>query len=142
MDKQTRPSQVPSASSPAAQRRMQATRGQNTAPEMALRRELYQRGLRYRIQVAVIPGLRRTADLAFIKQRIAVFVDGCFWHGCPTHGTQSRSNPEFWAEKIRANVARDADTNRRLSDSGWTVVRVWAHESPQEAADRIKQYFA
>jgi len=117
---------------------MQATRRRDTAPEMALRRELYRRGLRYRVDVPVLPGLRRRADLVFSRQRVAVFVDGCFWHGCPQHGTQSRSNPDFWRNKISANMARDADTTRRLADSGWTVVRVWAHESPQTAAGQIE----
>jgi DNA mismatch endonuclease (patch repair protein) len=116
---------------------MQATRSRDTAPEMALRRELHRRGLRYRVDMPVLPGLRRRADVVFTRQRLAVFVDGCFWHGCPQHGTVSRSNAVFWRDKIKTNVARDADTNQRLAQAGWTVMRVWAHESAQAAADQI-----
>jgi DNA mismatch endonuclease, patch repair protein len=117
---------------------MQATRGRDTAPEMALRRELHRRGLRYRVDAPILPGLRRRADLVFPKRRIAVFVDGCFWHGCPEHGTESRSNAKFWDDKIRTNMARDADTNRRLMDAGWMVVRIWEHEPARDAADRVE----
>jgi DNA mismatch endonuclease (patch repair protein) len=121
---------------------MQATRGRDTEPEMALRRELHRRGLRYRVDAPILPGLRRRADLVFTKPRVAVFVDGCFWHGCPEHGTKSRSNAAFWSAKISANIARDADTNRRLAASGWVVVRIWAHEASQVAADRIESLLA
>jgi DNA mismatch endonuclease (patch repair protein) len=109
---------------------------------MALRRELHRRGLRYRVDALILPGLRRKADLVFAKRRVAVFVDGCFWHGCPEHGTKSRSNAAFWSQKISTNMARDADTNRRLAELGWTVVRIWAHEAPQTAADRIETLLA
>jgi DNA mismatch endonuclease, patch repair protein len=121
---------------------MQATRGRDTAPELALRRELHRRGLRYRVDAPILPGLRRRADLVFRKRRVAVFVDGCFWHGCPEHGTKSRSNVAFWSEKISTNIARDADTNRRLAELGWVVVRIWAHEAPEAAADRIESLLA
>jgi DNA mismatch endonuclease, patch repair protein len=117
---------------------MQATRGRDTAPELALRRELHRRGLRYRVDTSVIPGLRRRADIVFVRKRVAVFVDGCFWHGCPEHGTQSRSNAAFWRDKITTNVARDSDTDARLRRAGWTVVRVWEHENAQIAADRVE----
>ena len=121
---------------------MQSNRGRDTAPEMALRRELHRRGLRYRVDAPIVPGLRRRADLVFARRRVAVFVDGCFWHGCPEHGTQSRSNAVFWHNKISTNKARDADTSRRLTELGWTVIRIWAHEAPREAADRIETLLA
>ena len=115
---------------------MTSTRQRDTAPELALRSALHARGLRYRIDYK-LPGTRRRADLAFPKARVAVFVDGCFWHGCPEHGTWPKANSQWWREKIRANQRRDADTNARLADGGWTVVRVWEHQNPAEAADCI-----
>jgi DNA mismatch endonuclease, patch repair protein len=117
---------------------MQATRGRDTGPELALRRELHRRGLRYRVDAPVIPGLRRRADLVFPRARVAVFVDGCFWHGCPQHATTAKTNAAFWAAKIMANQARDADTTRRLREAGWTVVRIWGHDPPTAAADRVQ----
>jgi DNA mismatch endonuclease (patch repair protein) len=117
---------------------MQATRGRDTAPELALRRELHRRGLRYRVDMPVVPGLRRRADIVFTRARVAVFVDGCYWHGCPQHATFAKSNAEFWAAKIAANQARDADTGRRLRQAGWTVVRVWEHDTAEAAADQVQ----
>lgn len=114
---------------------MQAQRQRDTAPELALRRELHRRGLRYRVDHPVLS--RRRADVAFTKARVAVFVDGCFWHGCPEHGTWPRTNAEWWKSKIEANRARDADTNERLRAKGWMVVRVWEHEPARSGADRI-----
>lgn len=128
---------VPAASSPTALRRMQRQARRDTTPEMALRRELHRRGLRYRVDCAVIPGVRRRADLVFRRARIAVFVDGCFWHSCPLHRTQPKSNAEWWADKLAANVARDRDTNERLASEGWNVVRVWAHADMVEAAQEL-----
>jgi DNA mismatch endonuclease (patch repair protein) len=117
---------------------MQATRRRDTGPEMALRRELHRRGLRYRVDAPVLPGLRRRADLVFTRARVAVFVDGCFWHGCPQHCTSAKSNAAFWAAKITANQARDADTTRRLREAGWTVVRIWEHEAAPAAAGHVQ----
>lgn len=124
-------------SSQEASRRMRRVRQKNTSAEHALRRELYARGLRYRIQVPLLTKPRRTADVVFHGPRVAVFVDGCFWHGCPQHATWPKRNAEFWRAKIEANVARDADTNARLHADGWCVLRVWAHEDPTVAAERI-----
>lgn len=109
----------------------------DTRPELLLRRELHRRGLRYRLQVKVPGNNRRTIDLAFTRVRLAVFVDGCFWHGCPQHGTSPRANSEWWAWKIERNRSRDADTDRLLAASGWHVLRVWEHEDPAAAADRV-----
>lgn len=125
------------ASTPEARRRMQRVRQKNTSAEAALRRELHARGLRYRVQVPVLTKPRRVADVAFRGLRVAVFVDGCFWHGCPQHATWPKQNAEFWRAKIEANMARDEDTDERLRGEGWKVIRVWAHEEPKIAAQRI-----
>jgi DNA mismatch endonuclease (patch repair protein) len=117
---------------------MQMQRTRDTHPEMAVRRQVHALGLRYRVDAAVLPGLRRRADLAFPKQRVAVFVDGCFWHGCSQHSTQPKSNVSFWTDKLAHNQQRDRDTDQRLAAAGWTVVRVWEHEAPEEAAQHIE----
>jgi DNA mismatch endonuclease (patch repair protein) len=120
-----------------ASRRMAKVRQKGTGPEIALRRELYRRGLRYRIDFTVIKKPRRVADIAFPGLRIAIFVDGCFWHGCTAHATWPKQNAEFWLQKIEANRRRDADTNERLHSIGWTVLRFWEHELAPSAADAI-----
>lgn len=104
---------------------------------MMVRRELHQNGLRYRVSFPILKAPRRVADIAFPRLKIAVFVDGCFWHGCPDHATWPKQNAEFWRSKIETNRIRDADTNERLGALGWKVIRVWAHESPVEVASRI-----
>ncbi|MCK9868104.1 very short patch repair endonuclease [Nocardiopsis dassonvillei] len=117
---------------------MQANRSRDTAPELALRRAVHARGLRYRVAARPIKELRRTADLVFTRARVAVFLDGCFWHGCPKHHTIAVRNGEYWASKVERNRVRDADTDRRLGEAGWTVVRVWEHEDPLDAAGRVE----
>ncbi|MEJ8280887.1 DNA mismatch endonuclease Vsr [Pseudonocardia spirodelae] len=121
-------------------RRMSEQVRTGTSPEMALRRELHRRGRRFRVDFRFdIDGLRRRrADLAFTRNRLAVFVDGCFWHRCPTHATFPKSNREWWESKLATNVARDADTDARLVDAGWSVVRVWEHDDVMGAADRVE----
>lgn len=114
---------------------LQATR--NTAPEMRVRRSLHALGLRYRVHVRPVPAIRRTADIVFSRARVAVFVDGCFWHSCPIHGTAPAANKDWWALKLAKNVERDADTDARLSAAGWRVVRVWEHEDPADVSRRI-----
>ena len=116
---------------------MQRQARRDTKPEVALRRELWRRGLRYRIDVAAVPG-RRRADIVFTRGRVVVYVDGCYWHSCPDHATVPKANREWWVAKLRANVERDRDTDARLAAAGWQVVRVWEHEAPMEAADRIE----
>lgn len=111
----------------------------DTAPEVALRRELHRRGLRYRVQVKVPLNRRRTIDVAFTRVRLAVFVDGCFWHGCPEHGVRPASNEDWWRWKIERNQARDRDTNRLLETAGWTVLRIWEHERSDGAADAVEE---
>ena len=86
-----------------------------------------------------LAGLRRRADIAFTRLRIAVFIDGCFWHGCPIHATTPKRNADYWGPKLAANVARDRDTDRRLEEAGWQVIRVWEHEAPMDAGDRIRE---
>lgn len=120
-----------------ASHRMQRIRQQNTSAEAAVRRELYACGLRYRVQVPVLTKPRRVADVAFSGLRVAVFVDGCFWHGCPEHATWPKANADFWRSKILANKERDLDTDRRLREDGWAVVRAWAHEAPSDVASRV-----
>jgi len=129
-------------SSPEASRRMAKVRQKGTDAEVALRRELYRIGLRYRIDYEVLKKPRRVADIAFPGLRIAIFVDGCFWHGCPQHASWPKHNVEFWRQKIEANRHRDADTNERLRGMGWTVLRCWEHESPAEAAEVVARTVA
>lgn len=129
-------------SSPEASRRMAKVRQKGTSAEIALRRELHRRGLRYRVGFEVLKKSRRVADIAFPGLRIAIFVDGCFWHGCPEHATWPKQNSDFWRQKIETNRARDTDTNERLRNIGWTVLRFWEHEPPSEAADIVVQAVA
>lgn len=114
----------------------------DTAAELRVRRLLHAAGLRYRIQYPVPGRPRRTIDVAFTRLRVAVFVDGCYWHGCPLHATQSKTNAEWWRSKIDANRQRDADTNRALIERGWFVIRIWEHQSPVEAAAEIERAVA
>ncbi|RDS82346.1 very short patch repair endonuclease [Dyella monticola] len=128
--------------SPKASRRMAKIRQKGTDAEIALRREIRKMGLRYRVDYEVLKKPRRVADIAFPRRKIAIFVDGCFWHGCPAHATWPKQNAEFWRQKIEANRQRDNDTNDRLQDLGWTVLRFWSHESPSEAAKTIARVVA
>ncbi|MFI9537439.1 very short patch repair endonuclease [Nocardia fusca] len=118
--------------------RMSRQRRAHTAPELALRRELHRRGLRYFVDRAPIRGQRRRADVVFPRRRIAVYVDGCFWHRCPDHATDPKNNAAWWAEKLAGNVARDRATDAALREAGWQVVRIWEHEDPVRAADRVQ----
>lgn len=128
-----------SPSSREASTRMARVRQEGTQAEVDLRKALHARGLRYRLHVPLLTKPRRVADIVFPRARLAVFVDGCFWHGCPEHASWPKSNADFWREKIETNRARDADTDHRLQTLGWMVVRVWSHENAGEAADRIAQ---
>jgi len=129
-------------SSPESSRRMAMVRQKGTDAEVALRRELYRSGLRYRVDYEILKKPRRVADVAFPGLRIAVFVDGCFWHGCPEHASWPKQNAEFWRHKIEANGLRDVDTNERLRSMGWMVLRFWEHESPSEAAATVARMVA
>lgn len=116
---------------------MKAARQRDTAPEVALRSVLHRKGLRFRVNVRPLENLNRRADIVFFRVKVAVFVDGCFWHGCPIHGTWAKANADFWRDKIETNRQRDADTNEKLEEAGWLVVRVWEHEIPEEVATKI-----
>lgn len=110
----------------------------DTRPELELRRALHTRGLRYRVDVPPVDGSRGRADILFPRSRVAVYVDGCFWHSCPTHGVLPKGNREWWRAKLAATVKRDRTTDTTLRGLGWEVVRVWEHEDPAGAADRIE----
>lgn len=118
---------------------MSSTRGRDTTPELAVRRRLHSRGWRYRINYRPLADKRRSVDVAFTKKKLAVMIDGCFWHGCPTHyrpATTTRT--DFWNDKITVNQARDLDTTRRLVEAGWRVLRFWEHEDPLEVVAAIE----
>jgi DNA mismatch endonuclease (patch repair protein) len=104
---------------------------------MAVRRLLHATGLRYRVSVRPEQSLRRTADIVFTRSKVAVFIDGCYWHGCPQHCHLTSSNYDYWSAKIKDNKTRDAITNSSLRLAGWTVLRYWEHESAQEVAARV-----
>jgi DNA mismatch endonuclease, patch repair protein len=125
-------------SSPGVSERMSRVRRRDTAPELELRSELHRRGLRYRVDRGPLKGVPSRADLVFGPAKVAVYVDGCFWHSCPEHGTMPRSNEAFWQEKLARNRERDLATNEALAAAGWTVVRIWEHEEPARAADRVE----
>lgn len=127
----------PWSSSDAVRRSMQGNKSRDTKPELALRRALHALGLRYRVCARPVPGLRRTADIVFRPARVAVELRGCFWHGCPEHYRAPASNKGYWSEKIERNVARDEETARALADSGWTLIVVWEHDEPVEAAAEV-----
>jgi DNA (cytosine-5)-methyltransferase 1 len=133
---------VPEASSAEARHRMQVTRQRDTTAEQLLRGCLAGLGLKYDVDVPLLPGLRRRADVVFPTGRVAVFVDGCFWHGCPRHGTLPKANRQWWRAKLDATRERDADTDRRLRETGWTVLRFWEHDDPEASAHRIASLVA
>lgn len=126
------------ASSPAVRRNMQANRGRDTGPEMQLRRLLHTSGLRYRVHWPVPGERRRRIDIAFTRSKVAVFVDGCFWHRCPDHYSAPKVNGEFWDAKIRKNVERDAHTTSLLVETGWLVMRFWEHDEPGRVAASVR----
>lgn len=126
------------ASSPGVRRSMRSNRRTDTGPERDLRSALHAAGLRFRKDYRVdLPDGRVCVDVAFPGRRLAVFVDGCFWHRCPDHATEPKINQEFWDRKLRRNVERDRQVDASLSAAGWTVLRFWEHESPAAAAKRV-----
>lgn len=116
---------------------MKGNRRRDTSPEIAVRRILHGMGMRYRVDYSLPFDRRRKADIAFTGVRVAVFIDGCFWHGCPEHYVAPKAHQEYWANKVRGNRARDCDTTERLREQGWVVVRFWEHESPAEVARAV-----
>jgi DNA mismatch endonuclease (patch repair protein) len=118
---------------------MKNTAQRDTPAELALRRELHRRGFRYRVDKS-IPGVTRSRpDIVFVTERVAVFVDGCFWHSCPDHATVPKENGKWWIAKLSANVERDRRHDRELLDAGWNVLRIWEHEDPLEAAELVER---
>jgi DNA mismatch endonuclease (patch repair protein) len=113
---------------------MKGNRATGTKPEELLRSALHRRGHRFRKNYPVATSKRRARpDIVFTRKRVAVFVDGCFWHVCPEHGRQPRSNSAYWDAKLSRNASRDRETDADLEAAGWTVVRVWEHERPEDA---------
>ncbi len=121
---------------------MSAQSSQNTKIEVRLRSALHARGLRFRIHQRLLTSHRRSADIVFSRAKVAAFVDGCFWHGCPQHATWPKRNADFWRDKIETNIRRDRDTDAALVAAGWSPVRVWEHEDVDAAADRIAELVA
>jgi DNA mismatch endonuclease (patch repair protein) len=110
----------------------------DTGPEMAVRRLLHAQGLRYRVCIKVPGAPRRTIDIAFTRAKLAVFIDGCFWHGCPDHAQVPSANRDWWITKLEKNRTRDMDTTRLLESAGWTVLRAWEHDHPAAVAELIR----
>ncbi|WP_036937915.1 very short patch repair endonuclease [Acidipropionibacterium acidipropionici] len=116
---------------------MRSNRRRDTKPELAVRRMLHARGLRYRVDYAPGPDKRRRADIVFTRQKVAVFIDGCFWHGCPEHATIPKAHADYWVRKLARNRERDVETTAELEAEGWTVLRFWEHEDPKTVANAI-----
>lgn len=132
-----RAKEVIRVSSPQARARMKSTPQRDTPGELRLRKALHAMGFRYRVDTRPLRAFRGRADIVFRAARVAVFIDGCFWHGCPIHGTWPRANAKFWRAKIRANQVRDRTTDRRLIEHGWAVVRCWEHEDLDRRAAHV-----
>jgi DNA mismatch endonuclease, patch repair protein len=130
----------PWASSEAVRASMRGNRRRDTRPELRVRRAVHALGLRYRVDFKLEPTLRVRADMAFTKSRVAVFIDGCFWHGCPQHYRPATKNSSFWKSKIEENGARDQRSTASLQALGWIVVRFWEHDDPLEAANLIAKH--
>lgn len=135
--RQADPAVRPAASSPGSRRRMQATGRRDTGAELAIRKVVHAHGLRYAVDARPLADLARRADLVFRGARVAVFIDGCFWHGCPQHATWPKANADFWRKKILDNRRRDRGTDDSLRKAGWLVIRAWEHEAAEAAAGRI-----
>ena len=136
MPAQRSPRDRPTASSRSVSAFMSRQRTVDTGPEMAVRRELHRRGLRFRVNVGNLPG---RPDIVFTKARIAVQIDGCFWHGCPDHGVAPKANADWWKAKLRANRERDTRNDHLLTEDGWLVIRAWEHQPPAEVADKVER---
>ena len=132
------PLPYPTPSSDEVTKRMRRNPRCDTRPEIALRSELHALGLRFRKDHTLrVAGRVIRPDVVFTRVRIAVFVDGCFWHRCPLHGTEPRVNRDYWRPKLDRNVARDRLVDQLLVDEGWLVIRAWEHEPPDEIAKRV-----
>lgn len=117
---------------------MRAQRTAGTSAEMAVRRTLYARGYRYRVDFKLLPGERFRGDIVLTRHKLVVFLDGCFWHGCPAHGTTPKSNTQWWADKIEGNRQRDQRASQLLGEAGWQVLRFWEHEPAESIVATIE----
>lgn len=118
---------------------MKANRSRNTRPELRLRRALFAVGYRYRVSLMLeVPGRRVRPDLIFTKRRLAIFVDGCYWHRCPEHGRMPSDATGYWHAKLQRNVERDQQINEALSAAGWRVLRIWEHVSLNDAVKSVE----
>ncbi len=129
---------IPKTTDAATRLRMSRTLQRDNAREVSLRSALHRQGLRFRLHRRVIEGSKRTVDIVFPRARLAIFLDGCFWHGCPIHASWPKTNADWWRAKIETNRERDRDTDERLTAIGWTVVRIWGHEKLEEAVQRVE----
>jgi len=127
------------ATDEATRNKMLGNRNRDTKPELRVRSLVHKRGMRYRVNHRPLPRVRRTADLVFRPARVAVFIDGCYWHGCPKHYTEPKTNTEYWREKIDRNKGRDRETDDLLAAEGWTVLRFWEHDDPETVAATIER---
>lgn len=130
------------ATSAGVRRSMLSNRRRDTGPELSVRRILHAHGHRYRVDYRALPARRWHVDIAFTRIRLAVFIDGCFWHGCPQHATIPKSNADYWVPKLARNIERDRECNAALVEAGWVVRRYWEHERPEEVAESIAQAIA
>jgi DNA mismatch endonuclease (patch repair protein) len=138
-DVAAKPKPYPAAASEGRSRNMRANRRTDTKPEVTLRKELHRLGYRYRKDLPIVlDGVRVRPDIVFTKRKVAIFVDGCFWHVCPQHGRQPTSNEWYWAPKLRRNMSRDQLVTKALEDAGWRVVRIWEHVPLRDAISAIE----
>ena len=129
--------QTPTPLDDLTRERLERQPRRDTKPELAVRRELHRRGFRFRLDVRASESIRSRPDIVFTRARVAVFVDGCFWHGCTEHGSIPKNNREWWMKKLRTNEERDARTTTTLEAEGWKVIRIWEHELVNEAVERV-----
>jgi len=127
------------ATNEATRKSMLGNRSRDTRPELLIRRALHARGFRFRVDLRPEPSLRTRADIVFTRRRIAVYIDGCFWHGCPLHATTPKSNESYWLPKLARNAERDAQSTASLEERGWLVLRFWEHESVDAVVARIAE---
>ena len=125
------------ATNEATRTSMLGNRSRDTGPELLVRRALHARGLRFRVDLRPEAALRTRADVVFTRRRVAVYIDGCFWHGCPLHGTSPKANADYWTPKLARNVERDRESTAALEALGWVVLRFWSHEPVDEVVERI-----
>lgn len=125
------------ATNEATRTSMLGNRSRDTKPELLVRRALHARGFRFRVDLRPEPTLRTRADIVFTRRRIAVYIDGCFWHGCPIHGTSPKANAEYWTPKLARNIERDLESTTALEQRGWVVLRFWTHEPVAGVVERI-----